>query len=200
MDVSAAVLVGGKGLRMGSKNKAFLELEGESFMERTISRLRPLFDRIIIIGDDVEGYSSFGLPVPADLRQGNEYLGGLLTALRHSPTPKTFCVACDMPFLAGAVVACLLDFAGEDWDVVIPRLPEGLEPLCAVYSTSLADRIESLLDAGERRIRRVLDGARTRYVDAADLRSLDPSLLSFMNVNTPDDLERARTLLVEKPS
>lgn len=200
MDVSAAVLVGGKGLRMGKKNKAFLELEGESFMERTISRLRPLFDRIMIIGDDVEGYSSFGLPVHADLRPGNGSLGGLLTALRRSPSPKTFCVACDMPFLDSAVVACLLKFAGEDWDVVIPRLPQGLEPLCAVYSTSLADRIENLLDAQERRIRRLLDGARTRYVDAADLRSLDPSLMTFINVNTPDDLEKARSLLGEEPS
>jgi molybdopterin-guanine dinucleotide biosynthesis protein A len=194
MDVSAAILAGGKNLRMGRKNKALLEIEGQTFLERTVSRLRPLFRQIMIIGQDRNGYSGLGLPVFPDLRPGEGSLGGLLTALRHSDARRTFCVACDMPFLQPAVVAYLLEEAAKGWDVVIPRLPEGLEPLCAVYSVNLAGRIEGLLDRGEKRIRTILEGSRTRYVDADELRPLDPRLLTFVNINTPDDLRRVTTV------
>jgi molybdopterin-guanine dinucleotide biosynthesis protein A len=194
MDVSAAILAGGKNLRMGRKNKALLEIEGQSFLERTVSRLRPLFRQIMIIGQDEDGYSGLGLPVFPDLRPGEGSLGGLLTALRHSDARKTFCIACDMPYLQPAVVAYLLEEAVEGWDIVIPRLPEGLEPLCAVYSVNLATRIEGLLDRGEKRIRTILEGSRTRYVDANELRPLDPRLLTFVNINTPDDLRRVTTV------
>ena len=194
MDVSAAILAGGKNLRMGRKNKALLQIEGQSFLERTVSRLKPLVGQVMIIGQDSNGYSGLGLPVFPDLRPGEGSLGGLLTALRHSDAPRTFCVACDMPFLQPAVVKYLLEAATGDWDVVIPRLPEGLEPLCAVYSAGLADRIEELLEVGEKRVRRVLEGSRTRYVEAHELRPLDPRLLTFINVNTPEDLRRVAAL------
>ena len=194
MDVSAAILAGGKNLRMGRKNKALLEVDGQSFLERTVSRLRPLFRQIMIVGQDNPGYSGIGLPVFPDLRPGVGSLGGLLTALRRSAAPKTFCIACDMPFLQPTVVAYLLEEAAGGWDIVIPRLPEGLEPLCAVYSVSLATRIEGLLDRGEKRIRTLIEGSRTRYVDVDELRPLDPRLLTFVNINTPDDLKRVTTV------
>jgi molybdopterin-guanine dinucleotide biosynthesis protein A len=148
----------------------------------------------MIIGHDHDGYSDLGLPVIPDLRPGEGSLGGLLTALRHSDARRTFCVACDMPFLKPAVVEYFLREAGGDWEVVIPRLPEGLEPLCAVYSVNLAPRIEGLLDRGEKRIRTLIEGSRTRYVDVDELRPLDPRLLTFVNINTPDDLKRVTTV------
>ena len=194
MSVSAAILAGGKNLRMGRKNKAFLEIEGQSFLARTIARLRPLFRQIMIIGPEDGGYSSFGLPVYPDIRPGSGSLGGILTALRHSDAPKTFCVACDMPFLDPAVVSLLAERADEGWKAVIPRLPEGLEPLCAIYDVDLADPIEQLLDRGEMRIRRLIESELTCFVGVEELRLFDPHLLTFVNINTPDDLEKASAL------
>lgn len=179
---------------MGRKNKAFLEIGGESFLARTIDRLRPLFRQIMIIGPEDGGYSPFGLPVIPDIRPGAGSLGGILTALRHSDAPKTFCVACDMPFLDPAVVALLAERADEGWKAVVPRLPEGLEPLCAVYDVGLAGPIETLLDRGEMRIRRLLESERTCFVGTEELRTFDPHLLTFVNINTPGDLERASAL------
>ena len=191
---SAAILAGGQSLRMGRKNKALLEIGGRSLLAEIIFRLRPLFGEIMIIGAGAEGYAPFGLPVHGDLRPGSGSLGGILTALSRSSEPLTFCVACDMPFLSPALVSRLLARAGEGWDAVIPRLREGLEPLCAVYAVSLVPRIEEVLDGGERRIRRILDDSRTLYIEEDELRGFDPGLLSFVNVNTPEDLERARAM------
>lgn len=194
MTVSAAILAGGKNVRMGKKNKAFLEIEGQSFLARTLGSLRPIFDEIMVIGHDVEVYGRFGVPVHPDLRPGNGSLGGILTALTRSSREKTFCVACDMPFLRPAIVRLLVEKSAAGWEAVLPRLSMGAEPLCAVYSSSLIPVIEGLLENGERRVRRALDESRTCYVDEDELRLLDPDLLTFVNINTPDDLTRASAM------
>lgn len=193
MTVSAAILAGGNNERMGKKNKAFLEMNGQSFLARTLESLRPIFDEIMVIGHDAAGYRHFGVPVHADLRPGNGSLGGILTALARSSGEKTFCVACDMPFLNPAVVRRLVE-RSAGWEAVLPRLSMGVEPLCAVYSSSLLPIIEGLLDRGERRVRRALEESRTCYVEEEELRLLDPDLLTFVNINTPDDLMRASVM------
>ena len=194
MTISAAILAGGKNARMGRKNKAFLEMDGRSFLARTLESLRPIFDEIMVIGHDVQGYGRFGVPVHPDLRPGNGSLGGILTALARSSGERTFCVACDMPFLSPAIVRRLVEKSAAGWEAVLPRLSMGVEPLCAVYSTSLIPVIEGLLDSGERRVRRALDESRTCYVEEEELRLLDPDLLTFVNINTPDDLTRASAM------
>ena len=99
-----------------------------------------------------------------------------------------------MPFVRGGIISLLLERSGGDWDAVVPRLAPGLEPLCAVYDRSLRGIIEERLAQGGRRIRSVFDSCRTRYVDETELRPLDPELASFYNINTPEDLERARAI------
>jgi molybdopterin-guanine dinucleotide biosynthesis protein A len=199
-DIAGAILAGGKNLRMGRRNKALLELEGRTFLDHTIARIRPFFREIMIIGSDRDDYERYGIPVHPDIRPENGSLGGVLTALTRSSAPRTFCVACDMPFLHPAIIARLLEAGGEETDAVIPRLPEGLEPLCAVYSRRLIPRINELLDGGEKRVRLAVEHARTAYVDVDELRRDDPLLLTFFNINTPEDLEKALALKEGPPS
>jgi molybdopterin-guanine dinucleotide biosynthesis protein A len=199
-DIAGAILAGGKNLRMGKRNKALLEMGGRTFLDRTIARIRPFFREIMIIGNDGGDYERFGIPVHPDIRPESGSLGGILTALIHSSAPRTFCVACDMPFLHPGIIARLLEAGGEGTDAVIPRLPKGLEPLCAVYSSRLVPRINELLDEGEKRVRLAVEHARTAFVDVDELRRDDPLLLSFFNINTPEDLETALALKEIQPS
>ncbi len=200
MTVSAAILAGGENIRMERKNKAFLQMGGRSFLARTIGTLRPIFQEIMVIGHDQQGYAPFGVSVHTDLRPGNGSLGGVLTALARSSSERTFCVACDMPFLNPRLVGYLVERSSEGWEAVLPRLSKGLEPLCAVYSSALIPRIEELLDRGERRVRLALDEKSTCFAAESDLRAFDPELLTFININTPEDLSRAVGMAEEKRS
>lgn len=192
MKVGAAILAGGKSVRMGGRNKALLELDGEPILAKTLAALAPHFEDIIIVGGTPELYQPFGRECHADIFPGLGSLGGIHAALAHSRTIKTFCIACDMPFIRGSVLSLLIDRAGGDWEAVVPRLSQGLEPLCAVYDRVLKGPIEKQLARGERRIRSVFEGRKTLYIDEADLVAHDPELASFVNINTPGDLEKAR--------
>ncbi len=191
---SAAILAGGQNRRMGT-NKALLEIGGKSILERTAVLLQGLFEEVMVIGFDIEAYSPLGLPVWPDIRPGHGSLGGIHTALSRATHQWVLCVACDMPFLNSAVVTYLLSRTDDRIDAVIPRLAEGWEPLCAVYSKNILPVIERSLEAGEHKIKKALEGINYRIVESGEVRPFDPRLLTFFNINTPQDLDLARQML-----
>ena len=81
-----------------------------------------------------------------------------------------------------------------EFDLVIPRLGNFVEPLHAVYSRRCLESIEVLIQQDNLSMLRLLPLVRTRYIEAEDIRSFDPHRLSFFNVNTKSDLFRARNL------
>jgi len=105
--------------------------------------------------------------------------------------------ACDLPLLQPSFIRRLIELLDEH-DVVVPAEDEHLHPLAAVYRTRLVDRIAVLLDQGERKIRRLFQPSTTRLVPVDELRSVDPQLLSLVNVNRPHDYQRARRLVAEQ--
>jgi molybdopterin-guanine dinucleotide biosynthesis protein A len=123
-------------------------------------------------------------------------LVGLLAGAAALRSTYLAALPCDLPFLRPAILRHLF-FAAKGHDAAIPRWPDGrIEPLVAVYKREpMSLAAQRALDAGERSnqsmIRRLAD---VRYVDVARLRSADPHLASFVNVNTPADLVRANEL------
>jgi molybdopterin-guanine dinucleotide biosynthesis protein A len=84
-----------------------------------------------------------------------------------------------------------------DYDVVLPRLGDLAEPLHAVYGKGCLRPMEQHLALGRRRIVVFLDEVRVRYVERAEIDRYDPRHLSFLNVNTPEDWQRAQSFLAE---
>lgn len=192
---SAAILAGGRSRRMG-RDKALIEIGGRPMLARVIERIRPLFEDLSVIGGDSGKYGSFGVPVHGDMRPGCGSLGGMYTALATAASPVVFCAACDMPFLSPDLVAFLLEVMGEsECQAVLPDIGGEAEPLCAVYSRSILPVIERDLDTGVLRIKNTLSSLRVRTVEADEMRPYDPELLTFFNINTPEDLERARRMI-----
>jgi len=188
---AAAILAGGQSRRMGA-DKALVLLDGRSLLARVIELLRPLFTEIAIIGGDAAAYRQFGLPVFPDHHPGAGALGGICTALLSAEAPLVFCCGCDMPFLKPAIVEHLLELARGDFEAVVPQVRGESEPLCAVYSRGALEVIEEEIAAGHRRIKDALARLRVRYVEEEELRAQDPGLHSFVNINTPEELEKAR--------
>jgi molybdopterin-guanine dinucleotide biosynthesis protein A len=128
-----------------------------------------------------------------DLIAGAGPLGGVYTALRTAATPRVLVVACDMPFLTAEFLA-YVGSAGHGCDVVVPRDGHGLHPLCAAWSTGAASVVERVLGEGGRAVRGALEALRVHIIEEDALGAFDPQGRLLHNINTPDDLARARTL------
>ena len=87
---------------------------------------------------------------------------------------------------------------GSTYDVVVPMIENKLEPLCAVYSKNCSDPIQRLLEQNERRIDKLFAIVKVKYIEEDEINKFDPEHLSFFNINTTADMERARKLATEK--
>jgi molybdopterin-guanine dinucleotide biosynthesis protein A len=200
MALSAAVLTGGASRRMGV-DKALLDVDGQPLLARTLATLRAVaeIDDVTIVGAR-DSYACFGAPVVADDWPGVGTLGGLATALRVARHAETLVVACDLPWLAPALIAALAREPHES-DVLLPMTcapdaPAGLQaqPLLAIYARRCLPAFETRLRAGRLKVIDALEDVTTLRVYADWLRQFDPQLRSFINVNTPAQLDAARQL------
>src|SRR5687768_18569510 len=99
-----------------------------------------------------------------------------------------------MPFLHPAIVRLVVERAGEG-DVVIPRTGGQLETMHAVYGKRCLPPMEARLRAGQLKIVGFFADVRVVEVDAAGLALHRAPEVAFMNVNTPEELARARALV-----
>ena len=101
-----------------------------------------------------------------------------------------FATACDAPFLSLPLIALLFERLGAR-DVAVAEADGFTHPLCAVYRTRLAERIEKLVDAKRLRPVYLFDEVPNVRVGEAELRTVDPDLRALRNCNTPDAYEAA---------
>lgn len=190
--ISGAVLAGGRGVRMGM-DKALIRLDGETLLQRVVARVSTLTEEVLVVGRDSLDPSLPARAVP-DCRPGTGSLGGIYTALREARGTRCLIVGCDMPFLNRRLLSYLIDLSPA-YDVVIPRLDGLVEPLHAVYAKACLEPIADLLDRGDLRIYDFFDRVRVRYVERGEITVFDPDLLSFFNINTPEQLQQARAMI-----
>lgn len=196
IDISCIVLAGGKGLRLG-RDKASEIVGDSSLLQRVISSLS-LFDSeiIIVTAGEQSLRQSFGytkLKIVADVYPGRGTLGGIYTGLAASDSRYNLVVACDMPFLNHDLLRYLMRLS-PGFGAVVPRLGNMAEPLHAVYSKDCGVFIEALLKRDVLSVLELYPLVRVRYVEAEEINRFDPRHLSFFNINTEDDLDRAREL------
>jgi molybdopterin-guanine dinucleotide biosynthesis protein A len=172
------------------RDKAMIELHGETFLRRCVVAVRTVAESIVIVADRPERFRLAGCRVVGDLYPGAGPVGAIITGLLALGDGSHIVVACDMPFLQGDLLKLLLDRSADDVDAVVPLVAGRPEPLCAVYRHTAIAPLQERLRGGERAAHRALDAIRTRYVDEAELRGVDPHLLSFVNINTPADAAR----------
>jgi molybdopterin-guanine dinucleotide biosynthesis protein A len=191
--VSGIILAGGASSRLG-QDKALVQIAGRTLIERVIDVLRDLVREIVLVTPAPGGLAWLGLPTATDLYPGVGTLGGLHAGLTAIASPYGLVVGCDMPFLQRDLLAYMIAQI-EDQDVIMPKIGRYYEPLHALYARRTAASLEQSILAGQRRIRQALAGLRIRYILEGEIEAFDPEHLSFFNVNTPKDLERAHEVL-----
>jgi molybdopterin-guanine dinucleotide biosynthesis protein A len=188
MSVSAAIMAGGKSKRMG-QDKAWIELDGEPLVKRVADVLAQVADEVIVVANDPK-YERLGLRVVRDRYPDGGALGGIATGVTAATHDTVLVAACDMPFLSVDVWRLIVGHAGEA-DVVIPRVGGEFETLHALYARACVAPMERSLAAGKLRVISFFDEVRVQPIDERELRIADPTLRSFTNVNTPEELASA---------
>ena len=196
MRVTGVIQAGGKSTRMGGRPKALLELGGRQIIERVLDVVGAVVDDVLIVTNTPELYGFLELPMVADAWPEHGSLGGIFTGLAAAPGDAAFTVACDMPFLQRDVARLVVSRAA-DGDVVVPRVGDQLETLHAVYAKACLPHIEARLRAGRLKIVGFFEDVRVVEIAAAEVARHRPPDVVFMNVNTPEELDRARALVPE---
>ena len=195
IEVTGVLLAGGKSRRMG-EDKRYLVVGEQTLLERGLGVLRSMFHEVLVVIAQDSAPLDIDARIVRDLVPDCGSLGGIYTGLTQATTPYIFAVACDMPFLNQAVITQFTN-RRDTADIVMARLATRLHPMHALYGKGCLPAMEQMIVARQLKIQELVSHAslRVQYVTEADLLSIDPSWRSFHNVNTPEDLEAACSLL-----
>ncbi len=166
------------------RDKALLEINGQTLWNRQLSILEELEPReIFIAGPPRDEWRTHILIT--DAQSGTGPLGGLVSALRRSSTSHLLVLAIDLPKMTGSYLRALLDVCSPDTGVV-PRA-DRFEPLAAIYPKGSLPVAEDFLQSDDYSLQKFAARCVARgLIRLLKIEPHDESL--FANLNTPDDL------------
>ena len=200
--IVAVLLAGGLARRMGGGDKCLREVAGRPLLSRVIERILPQVDHVVLNANgDPERFSEFGLPVIADVVEGNAGpLAGILTGLDWAARHVTECewvvsVPTDAPFLPMDYVARMMAaIEDEDAELACASTNGRTHPVAGLWALRLMLELRSaLIDEDIRKI----DQWTVRY-RLADVEFSSEPIDPFFNANRPEDLKAAEVILADQ--
>jgi molybdopterin-guanine dinucleotide biosynthesis protein A len=187
-DATAFILAGGKSTRMG-KDKAFVEVEGRTLLDRALDIAGSVTSDVRIVGSRVN-FASFA-PVVEDIFRDCGPLGGIHAALLASHAELNLMLAVDTPFISTEFLQYLIDQARIATDAIVtfPSSQGRSQPLCAIYRREFAVVAENALRASNYKIDRLFGMVPACLIDEKQLHAAGFSASLFRNLNTPQELE-----------
>lgn len=191
-DCLAVIMAGGDSQRMG-RDKASLVLGEQTLLQRVADAMRLVFPQVVVsvrtLRPEIE------LLQVCDAHADVGPLAGLCAGLDYASqngVPWIFAVATDMPFVRPALIEQLANYR-SGVDAVVPLVDGHPQPLAAFYSIDALPAVRALATGnGKRSLRAALERLQVAYVHAADLIAADPGLGSFVDLDTPEDLAKAK--------
>ena len=200
LHITGIVLGGGQSRRMG-KDKRYLEIQGQPFLDRVCQIMASIFPEVLVV-NAVDDYDCSHLPVRVvtDRIPQKGSMGGLYTGLLEAKYSLGFAVACDMPFLNAEVIRRMCSL--PEYDILVMRLSSGLQTLHGLYSKRCCSVIQDRIEHNDLRIQSLLADSTlaTQILTEDFVRDLDPFYYSFLNVNSPADLEFVRKSGLDRSS
>lgn len=187
MMIAGVILAGGRSSRMGGRNKAFVEIEGVSLLQRAVARLSPQVDALAINAN--VSIDDQPLPVLPDATTTFDGpLAGVLAGLiwaKANGWERLATAAVDTPFFPPDLVESLA--ANNTPRIILARSGSRDHPVFALWPVAALDPLKAFLDRGEtRRVMTFLEDYGYESVDFS-VEPFDP----FFNINTPQDLTTA---------
>jgi molybdopterin-guanine dinucleotide biosynthesis protein A len=192
MDITCAILSGGRSRRMG-RDKASMPVAGVPLIERIFTTARTIFDDVMIVSNNAVWLEGKEAPTVKDALPVSGSLTGIVSALLAAETPYVFVLGCDMPFLRPEAIRFMMEKV-QGQDIVIPQTGVWLEPLHAIYNRTCISPMLSAIQRNEMKIRGILPYVSVETIEPNDLFFTD-GISVFTNINTEEDLKRAEKLL-----
>lgn len=197
--ISGIVLAGGQSRRLG-RDKAVEPINGQPLIQRVVERVRQVSCETVVVVADQERGDALPLDKEArialDIYPGKGSLGGIFSGLSAAQEEWGVVVACDMPFLNLDLLRYMASWRG-DVDAVVPVLEGRPEPTHSIYAKACLPHIEARLKANDLKISGFFDEVRVKYVNEDEIVKFDPEYLSFFNINSPADLDKALALVAQ---
>ena len=187
-NTAGVILAGGKSRRFGS-NKALADIDGCPMIEHGAALLNDLFTERLLVTNTPDYYHFLNWPVTPDIFPGAGPLAGIHAALKKINCSRAFITACDMPLINSRLIQFLCGTPG-DWDIIVPWLDRGPEPLYGVYRKSCLEVIENNLLNDQRKIRLIFDQLKIRKVSLDEITPHISDLTTFVNINRLSDLAK----------
>lgn len=192
--MTGTILAGGENRRIPLL-KGHIEINGERLVDSALKTLRNFFNKAVISTNLPELYFYCGLPMIGDISRQRGPLTGIFSVLSCTGDDAIFVVACDMPFINTDIISLLIShhsLRGDKKDAVIPVFDGRPQPLFGIYSKSGIGIMEKRLREERRSIIEMLTELNVLYIKEAEVREIDPTGRSFVNINTMEDLEKVR--------
>jgi molybdopterin-guanine dinucleotide biosynthesis protein A len=191
MDVTCAILAGGKSSRMG-RDKATLEVCNKPLIQQVYEKTRHVFRKILIVSSQHEQLNGIEAPIVKDIFPFRSSIVGIASALLSANTPYVFVLACDMPFVtAQSIEHVLKEVHGED--IVIPRTRYGFEALHAVYNRSCLSIMLTHIGLQRLKVTDIFPFFSVREVGEHPA-FLNKEISVFTNINVEEDLSLVQRL------
>lgn len=185
-NISAVILAGGQGTRLGGLDKGLLKLGNIPLVSHLIKRIKAqVVDIMISANRNKEAYEQFDYPVYED--DISDYAGplaGILKALQQCQSEWLLVVPADCPFIPTDLASRLNKNIGDN-KIAIPHDGTYLHPTFALIHKSLKSSLDDFLKKGERKARLWMQQQPHAIVDFSDQAN------AFLNINTQDELENA---------
>ncbi len=212
-ETSAIIVAGGPSRRMG-RCKALVEVAGRPLLARVLGAAAPLVEEIVLVlgasgtrppaeeealvalarataAEAPAGTPPVIVRVARDLVEAQGPLSGLVSGLAATTASRALVLASDAPALEPPLLRLVLnELDGQpQMDAVLPLRDGHLEPLVAAYRPARAMApLRRALDGGERALHRALATLAWHPLEESVWRAVDPGGLSFVNLNSPEDL------------
>jgi len=186
MDISCAILAGGKSTRFGKDKATTLEINGKPLICTIWDIAKRVFKDVVIVSKFHNTISGIDTPIIKDSIPVHSPMAGIVSALLFTKTPYVFILACDMPNISEKALSAMIEeVSGED--IIIPKIDLGYEPLHAIYNRSC---ISPMLTLIERQVFHI--SALFPYLVVKELKErtyfFHKGHSIFMNINTKEDI------------
>ena len=186
-EITAVILAGGRGRRMGGKDKGLMEINDLPLIEHVLSSVSPQAGHLIINANrNIEEYQRYGFPVVSDTMADYQGpLAGFASAMAAAETEYIVTIPCDSPLLPDDLVQRLVQALNrEDAELAVAQDGERLQPVFALLRVSLLPSLLDFLQRGDRKIDLWYAQHKMAKADFSDIPE------TFLNVNTPADQQQ----------